>query len=346
MPSDERLTRAVDALRGPLDAYRDAVTATGAQMREYLDAHRVPTAGRAELAAQALGRFAGGRLDASRFAAAFEGGRTTAPEDMDRIERCVDTLDDLAAAGDRLFVHDLPAGSDLESAIGDAFAGAGRAFGAALAFQAIRAGTYREEVHAPSLAAFPFTRWNRAERLAAPPMVLLVDGGDVDAARIAPYVDGHVRIVLVVRGEMAPAALASLITPGTFVMQTGDAADVARATRAPGAAIVAIAGESAARFVHDSAAGRRLVERLQVQAMSTAKPQRAIGRYQPSQLVQQLAQLDALRAAAAAEGRVSATEAIQATTAVAAAAATGSDAVETLAGWLMGQAGFAEAATS
>ena len=30
MPSDERLISAVDALRGSLDAYRDAVTATGA----------------------------------------------------------------------------------------------------------------------------------------------------------------------------------------------------------------------------------------------------------------------------------------------------------------------------
>jgi hypothetical protein len=346
MQSDERLKRAFELLREPIDQYRAAIAGTCAQLTDYLVINRGETDSCAHVAASALGQFAGGRVDATRFAAAFEGVRTLTTTDASNIERCIETLDSLTKAGDTLFTCNVPAGARMDASIDDAFANLGRAFGAALAFQAIRTQVFRETTHLPLLESFPFDRWNRPERLVAPPLIVTVDGADLDAGCIARFVDGRTRLVLIVRNAAPPAVLASLITPGVYVAQTNDAADIGKIVDARGPAVVAIVDESAARFVHDPAGGQRLLDRLSVQSMPAEPPLRAIGTCTTSQQREQLAQLEVLLAASRAESQVAAADAIKVTTAVAASVTEGrssNDAIDTLTGWLLTQAGMEQA---
>lgn len=343
MPSDARFAPALLALRGPIDAFRSAVTAARAQVSDHLDAHRAPVMGREALAAAGLGHFAAGRLDAARFAQLFGGARVLAPEDVLRLERCRAALDAIAEAGDKPFALHLPDGAAPEAAVAGALANLGRAFGALLAFQAVKTGTYREDWHGAMLEGIPFDGWNRAERLLAPPLVLSVAGADVDASRLAGFLDGRVRLVLLVRGPMAPAALVSLVTPGVLVAQSDDAAVVSRLAASAGPAVVAVTGAEAARFTHDPAGGARLCDRLAVERLPQEAPRAALGRRSAAQQAEQLAQLGALAAAAGAEAMQGAERAMEATQAAAAMAATTADdrAVDALAGWLLQQAGMA-----
>ena len=345
MQSDERVTKALEILRGPIDQYRAAISGTRAQMADYLALHRGETDSRAHVAATALGRFAGGRVDATRFAAAFEGARALTAQDTSRIEECIATLDALTMDGDSLFTCHVALGGNFEDAVDTAFATLGRAFAAALVFQAVKTQVFRENIHQQLLDAFPFERWNRLERLVAPPLIVTVDANDIDVARIARFLDGRSRIVLMIRGAMAPAALVSLITPGVTVIQTTDAGDVAKMLNARGPAIVAVADETVARFVHDPAGGPRLADRLSIQAIPSDVPQRPFGRYSAFQQREQRTQLDTLVAACRAELQLGAANAMEAATAVAATAANGrapAEAVDTLAGWLLTQAGLTE----
>ena len=216
MLSDERASIALESLRSRVEQYRTAIASTRAQMSDYLAAHREHKTDRTDLAATALGRFAGGRLDPNRFAAAFEGVRVLTSDDAERIERCIHTLDELLDAGDGLFICDVPSGSDVAAAIDQALARIGRAFGAALVFQTLKTQVFRDATHEPLLDALAFGRWNRMERLLAPPLVVIADGADVDPGALARFLDGRSLIVLVIRGQMAPAALTGLITPGTL----------------------------------------------------------------------------------------------------------------------------------
>lgn len=347
MQSDDRVTRVVELLHASMEQYRAAIAGTQAQMTDYLATHRERTTGHAVLAATTLGNFAGGRVDANRFAAAFEGVRVLTAEDTLRVTRCIETLESLTEQGDSLFICNVPSGGDFIAMVDAAVANLGKAFAAALVFQVVKTQVFREAAHLPLLDGFSFDRWNRLERLVAPPLVVSVDGSDVDPASVARFLDGRAQLVLVIRGAIAPAALVGLITPGVFVMQTADAADVAKMIDARGPAIVAVVDQSAARFVHDSGAGPRLVERLRIQSTPAESPKSAIGRFSASQQREQLAQLAVLDAACRAESQADATRAMEvagvaATAATAASASCDTDAVDTLAGWLLNQAGIAE----
>ena len=282
MPSDARIAEALHALRAPIDAFRAAVSAAQAQVADYVDMHRAPAATAAATAAAALGRFADGRVDAARFAGAFGGTRVLGDADARRLERCRGALAALLAAGDAAFIVEVPPGADLEGAVGTAYARLGTAFGAAHAFQSIRAGTYREELYAAALDGRPFEAWNAAERLLAPPLVVSVDGADLEPARLARFLDGRVRIVLLVRGAVAPAALVPLCTPGTLVVQGDDLAAVGLAAAARGPAAVALVPQSAAAFAHDPAGGARLCDRLTVSRLPADAP-RAVGQLSAAQ---------------------------------------------------------------
>jgi hypothetical protein len=60
-----------------------------------------------------------------------------------------------------------------------ALAGIGRAFGAARGGARARRRSGDDDTSDDRLAGFPFRRWNRAERQIAPPLVVEVDGGDL-----------------------------------------------------------------------------------------------------------------------------------------------------------------------
>ena len=296
MPSDERVQRALDALGERRGGFRAAVETAYAQARGFLAAHGPSSDERAREMALELGPFAGGRVDAARFGALVTASRVLSPEEETIVRRCAEVMDEVLAQGDGLFVCDVPAGGDLRSVVDATLAEAGRAFGAALVFQAVKAGSYRAEQHVTALRAFPYRRWSRGERLLAPPLVVSVDGADLHAGVLAEYLDGQQKIVVVVRGAATPAPLVRLVAPRAYVAQLSDTdslgADVlARAASFDGPAVAALVPESAARFVHDPAAGLTLAKRLSVVAMPKEPPRGVLGGHSVAQQREELAQL-------------------------------------------------------
>jgi hypothetical protein len=243
------------------------------EVRTFPAARRPAPDGKASAEARVeLGAFAGGRIDAERFGSLFVGGSPLDAVSLARVEAALHELARIADAGDDLFHAEVRRGADLHLVAGHALASAGRAFGAAQAVELIRSGRWDVTRHAELLQPFPFRRWNRAERQIAPPLVVEVEGGAAHAGGLAELMDGEQKIVLLVGEPSPPAPLARLVTPGVFVMQTTDAADLARLGSFPGPAVAALVPEGAARFVHDPAAGRTLRERLTVSHLPDGEP--------------------------------------------------------------------------
>ena len=341
MPSDDRLALACAALRAPREAFRAALGATADQMRAFLDARRGASqnGGARRLAAE-LGVFAVGRVDAGRLATLFHPAETRDPTALAAVERACGVLAALSARDPASDVVDVPAGGDLRVAVAQALADWGRAFAAVRTFEVARAGGRRADETAAALAAFPYARWSRGERRAAPPLVVAVDGADLTAAALAEFLDGMQKIVLVVRGACAPAALVRLITPGTFVLQTADGVGLDRLAAWWGPGIAALTPESAARFTHDPAGGATPWERITVAFLPERDPRAAVGGAsgaQQAEELRQLRQLAARPAAPAAPGAAPAQDA-----AGGSAAATTADPADRLAAWLLAQANLEE----
>lgn len=294
MPSDTRTARALEALTEHRNRFRSAVAAAHDQMAGYVAAHRARTNGHSQVVARELGRFAAGRIDSDRFGALFAESHFLSAETTERVERLVGVLAELLAEGDELFTCDVPVGGDVRAEVDRAIAHAGRVFGTVLAFQALKTGVYRPDRYDPDIEAFPFARWNRSERLLALPLVVEVSGADVRAESLAGYVDGWMAIVLVVRGTTSPVPLVRLITPGTFVMQTGDVAELDSIGACGGPAVAAVVNDSSARFVHDPRAARSLGPRLTVTHLPAA-PKEPLGGRSAWQQAEELAQLQALQ---------------------------------------------------
>jgi hypothetical protein len=343
MPSDARTLRALDALAEHRDRYRSAVSAAHDQMAGYLAAHRARTQGNAQTAARELGRFAAGRIDTERFGALFAEAHVLSADTTERVERLVGVLAELLAEGDELFLADVPPGGDLRAVVDVAIAQAGRVFGAVLAFQAVKTGTYRPERNDPDILAFPFSRWNRSERLLALPLVVEVDGADLRADALAEYLDGRMVIALVVRDASTPAPLVRLITPGTLVVQGTEVADLGPLAAYDGPAIAALVSAPAARFVHDPRAGRTLPARLNVTYMPADTPRKPLGTRSVWQQQQEIAQLQELRSLTSSTvGAVSAA-AVVPTATVQGGSTPSSQTVDLLANWLLAEAGYATA---
>ncbi|HEX9885731.1 MAG TPA: hypothetical protein VGA70_04545, partial [Longimicrobiales bacterium] len=159
-------------------------------------------------------------------------------------------------------------GEDLRDAVKDALTEAGRAFGAARAAELARLGSYDPGEHNGLFSGHPFRRWTRAERRVAPPLIVEVRGEDLRPAGLADFLDGSVKIVLVVKGVAPPAALSRLVSPGVFVMQTRDVAAIRLAGDFSGPAVAALFDGDASEvvpFVHDPRAGATPGERLRLE---------------------------------------------------------------------------------
>lgn len=337
MPSerDDRVRLALDALASPVQRYRTAVAATVEQVSRQLEAQRASADGRVAQLAAELGPLAAGRVDVEGLASFIGRSEAVEPGALEAMEAALGTLRDLLARGEELFVVRVDGGGRLAEAVAAAFAEAGRAFGAARVVELAKSGSYRAEEHQGWLAGFPFDAWSRAERRLAPPLVIEVDGRDLRAAGLAEFLDGAVKLVLVVRGEASPAALVRLITPGTFVLQTVDGSGLDRLAAAEGPGVAALVPEGAARFLHDPAAGREPWERLRVDFLPDSPPRRALGGMSAAQQAEELAQLRALVATPAA----GVTAAGVGPGAVGAAAPPApADPVDKLAAWLLRQA--------
>lgn len=276
MPSDDRIALARAALERPIAEFRAEVEGALDQACAFLAAHAAGDDLRSARAAAELGAFAAGRIDPARFAALFPPSGRGDPESIRAMERVVEVLRDVSVRGDALFIAEVPPDGGLGATIDGALREAGRAFGAIVLAELVRAGAYRPDAHDRLLDPVGFHQWNRVERRFAPPLIVVVDGAKLHAGALTDFADGHERLVLVVRGPAAPAPLARCVTPGTLVIQSIDGSELAGIGAFDGPAIAALMPEGSAVFRHDPRRGAEAWQRLTIAAMPAA-PERAIG---------------------------------------------------------------------
>ncbi|MDE3052503.1 MAG: hypothetical protein KGL38_05035 [Gemmatimonadota bacterium] len=330
MPSDPRTAQALSALAQPIAEFRTLIQGALAQAQDFLAAQSADAAVEAARAGAELGPFAAGRMDAAAFAKLFPSARRVDAAAIDALKRAIDELRAVSLVGDDLFLVRVPAGARLATAVGDTLGLIGRAFGAVVLTEIVRGGRYVPAEHDRLLDDAGFQTWTRAERRIAPPLVVEVDGADVQAAALTDFADGREKLVLVVKGPAAPAPLARCISPGTFVLQTVDGSGLDRAAAFDGPAIAALMPQGSAVFLHDPLAGREPWQRITVQHLPEA-PRRAIRGLSAFQMSEELRLLsDAARTPFAVP-----------TAAGAGAPAVGaSEAVDRLASWLLTQSGL------
>ncbi len=323
------------------EAFRSALALTLDQVRTELDVRAAREDGTGARAAAELGRFAAGRIDPERFAALTSASASDDDSWLEPARRALETLRAVKARGDRLFSAAVGPGGDLYAEVDRALADAGRAFGAARLFELARAGKYVATEHDPMLAGFPFRRWSAAERAKAPPLVVEVDGKDLVVGGLAGFLDGTVKLVLVVRGASPPAPLVRLVTPGILVLQTSEAPELELVGKTTGPAIAALVPEEAGSFLHQPAAGGARVE---VRRIPEEEPKKGLGQISAFQQAEELGLLAALAESAAGTGTAEAGPAGAAGTAVGTADVPQRPAepVDKLAAWLLKQADLSD----
>ncbi|MGD2153252.1 MAG: hypothetical protein PVG79_08265 [Gemmatimonadales bacterium] len=334
MPSDSRIEAALRALAGPIERYRSAVVTTVEEVRGYLASHR-PDEDRGDgNAAARLGVFAVGRIDVERFMSVLVDEGPEEPERLRKVEEAFEVLNSISTGDDSLFHIKLKKGARLRDAVAGRWAEIGRGFAAARLAGTATAGKLSANGAKGQLEPLGFERWSPTERQLAPPLVVELDGADLHAGDLAEFLDGNVKIALVVSGEMAPAPLVRLITPSTFVLQTADDTGLDRFADAEGPAVAALVPASAARFIHDPAAGSSPAQRLGLIGLPEKPPKHAVGGTSVRQQLDELEQLKMLAGepvAEEAEGE-----------AVAPVARPVAAKVDKLAAWLLSQADLSD----
>jgi hypothetical protein len=330
MPSDPRTAQALSALGQPIAEFRTLVEGALAQAEVFLTAQGATAEDEAARAGAELGVFGASRIDPSAFASLFPKARRVDAAARDALRRAVDVLRAVRSRGDELFVVTVPPGTQLANAVGAALSDAGRAFGAVMLTEVVRAGRYQPSEHDRLLDAIEFQAWSKPERRFAPPLVIEVDGADLHVGALTDFADGREKLVLVVRGPCGPAALARCITPGTLVLQTADGTGLDRVASFDGPAIAAMVPNGAAVFLHDPLGGRESWQRLTVNQLADP-PKRAIGGLSAFQMGEDLRLLsDLARTPFAVPSRDGA----------GAPAVGASDAVDRIAAWLLTESGF------
>jgi len=258
---------ALEALRSRVESFRSAVAVAQEEIRTFTTQRRGVSEFRAEEALMELGPFATGRIDPERFGVLLRNGEEVTPEAMEILAQAETVLKEFAV-GDDLHHVALEPGGDLRDTVKDALTDVGRIFGAARAVELARSGRFDPDQHMSLLGSLPFRKWNRAERQMAPPLVVELGAEDLFPVGLGEFLDGAVKIVLVVKGHTTPAPLARLITPGTFVVQTADptALEALAASRHPGIGLLFEEERpEQARFVHDPDSGDAPWKRLHLE---------------------------------------------------------------------------------
>jgi hypothetical protein len=299
MPSDPLKEIALRALMDPIEHYRSAVVATAEEVRGFLAA-RQPKAEMGDGGVAAgLGQFASGRIDIHKFANLMTEAPAEDPNTLSRVEKAFDVLRVISSGGEEIFYVKVKSGGRLRDTVGERLADIGRAFAAARVAAMARLGNLNSGRN--DVEPLGFERWSDAERRLAPPLAVEVDGADLYATDLAEFLDGSIKIVLIVTGETAPAPLVRLITPSTFVLQTVDETGMDRFAAADGPAVAALMPEGAARFIHDPAAGSSPAVRIEIYQLPEQAPKRPVGGKSGRQQADELEQLRMLAGAAAAE---------------------------------------------
>jgi hypothetical protein len=289
MPSDDRLRLALDAVAAQMTAYRTAVTAAAERVRAVL-----AVGGGVERARIELGALGAARIDVARFAELSHGVALDA-SNRELIVQAAAVLSGVASVPESAFVVSVPEDERASAWITSSLANFGRAFAAARAAELVRAGRGTAVERDEFAVAYGPDRWTTAERMAAPPIVAIVNGADLHAAELSELLDGTQHIVLVVEGSCPPAALVRLITPGTFVLQTMDARGLDRFRDYRGPGIAAFVDDQAACFAHDPARGGALWQRLEIWQQPTVTRKRVAG-VSARQQAEEVAQLAAMAA--------------------------------------------------
>jgi len=307
MPSDPDPTRlAGTALAGAGAPFHEGANAAAEEVRALVVAARERGGSeRTPALAASLGQLGTERLDIDRLAPLFGSDRQlpTGPS-LEAVEAALAVLREVAALAEPPVLR-LSPGEDLGYSVERELARLGRAFGAAHVVAAARSGRYQRTQHAGWLESYPFARWNRQERLLAPPLVVELDGAELRPGGLASLLDGRVRIALVVRDSSAPPApLVRLISPGVLVIQATDQSDLDRLSGYEGPGVLAWVPTGCAAFRHDPSAGPTLASRLQVTAVP-APPARGLGGLSAAQLAEEIRQLEALAGLGAAQQAIS-----------------------------------------
>ena len=335
MPSDDRIGQAHAAFGAALRAFQSSLAATADEVRAYLAPRQSTWEGHLARVQAELGPLAAGRIDPERFAAQFATHRQADPPTLQAVEGSLETLTAAAARGAALCTVDVPPGGSLYDAVARGLSEIGQAFAAARLVHDVRGGVGAARRNGGH-AALPFSEWTRNERRVAPPLVVAVGGADLRAAALAEFLDGRQKLVLVVDGECAPAPLARLVGPGTFVLQAQDAAGLARLAAWDGPGIAALVPESAARFVHDPAAGAAPADRLTIEFLPDKAPRRVIAGLSPAQQMEEVEMLRALAATPGASGAGAPGAAVPG------GAPAGAEPADKLAAWLLSQVNLSD----
>lgn len=274
MQSDDRITTVLNALRRPREAFDAAIVSAIDELTTFLAAQRAPADEHIARETVRLGSFATGRIDVERFTNIVGRAAAVPPTALDRIAHVVDLLSSFRGQGDRLYRVRVIAGTDLRDTVRDALAVRGRLFNAARHVEQLRAGSRVTDLE----DVLCFSQWLKSERMLAPPLVVEIDGADLIADGLAEYLDGAVKIVLVVNGPAPVAPLAPLIAPQRFVLQCSEAESVSALAEYAGAGIAAVLPKESAQFRHDPSRGSRLQQRLHIESLPDTTTFPTVGR--------------------------------------------------------------------
>lgn len=287
MQFEERTLHALAALSRPRDIFESALLDAIEELTAFIGLQREPVDRRAAQESLRLGEFAAGHIDIDRFSAIVGNGASSLDSTrIDRLEHALQQLRNYAAQHDGMYCIRVQPGVDLRDSVRGGIAARGRIFNTAHQVQMLRTGGSGRGVGDAS----GFRSWSRLEKSIAPPLIVEVNGADLQVSGLAEYMDGAQKIVLLVDGGAAPAPLVRLLAPRTFVMQTTDVAELSRLGRYDGPGIAAVLPETCARFCHDPSQGESLAHRLDVTFMPEM-PRRGVAGGSARQQAEELAWL-------------------------------------------------------
>lgn len=289
MQSDVRVNSALSGLRPAIDRYRLVASNTLERARTMLAFEPGPSRTRVS-----LGEFAAGRIDPERFALVSAGADPLDVTGREVVEHVVVLIEDILAGSDEQFFVSVGQAGSAAEAIRARLAGLGAVYAAARILDLVKRQGYDRLRDGSPSDGYSFERWTAAERALAPPLVVQLEGSDLDALALAPFVDGCVRLVLIVDGPATPAPLARLVSPGAVIAQVDDASLLAGLGEFDGPAVIAMMQGQEARFVHDPRAGSSAWKRMRIDRMPTVPPRKALGSRSAWQQRDDLAHLKAL----------------------------------------------------
>jgi hypothetical protein len=331
MPYDELTTSAIAALKPQLAAFRFIVSSTLERARQVLSSESGPAQ-----VQSSLGDFAKGRIDPARFANIATGAAPLDNAACAAVERAIEALQSIVDAGEEQFVVNVSPGELIDERIDERLARFGALFEAATLVETVRRRAYDPQKHGIPVKGRPFRTWSASERRLIPPLVVNVEGIDLDPFLLGRFLDGTARFVLIVKEPCAPAPLARLISPGVFVAQTSDAKVVEKLNGFDAPAVVAIMSGTEALFVHDPRGGPAMWQQLEMVRMPDVTVRAPLGSRSVRQQREDLAHLKALVEPPSLPSAPIVTQGIDGSI---------SDPVERLTAWLLDQSNRADVAS-